>query len=218
MSLLNNKFLFVHINKSGGGVITEHMRKNGNTSITGFHRSLQNMLTICKKNNINKEDLYIFTIVRNPWERMLSMYLFYHSSNYNSPEFFSGNHEIDNDFNNWITWIYSSQFDRTRIHSAVNIFDYCFSNQLNWLKDSSGEIININKIIRFENMKTELPELFIKTMKLKKINLLKKVHPTKHEHYSKYYNDTTRELVAQHYAEDIKKFDYKFENINKSNN
>lgn len=211
MSLLNNKFLFVHINKSGGGVITTHMRKNGNTKLTGYHRNLKDMLSICEKNNINTKDLYIFTIVRNPWERMVSMYFFYHSSNYNSPEFFSGNLEIDNDFNKWIEWIYSDKFDRKRVHSAVNIFNYCFSNQLNWLKDDTGKIINNNKIIRFENMKTELPELFIKTMKLKKINLLKKVHPTKHSHYSTYYNDTTRELVAKHYSEDIKYFNYKFE-------
>ena len=27
MSLLNNKFLFVHINKSGGGVVTNNMKK-----------------------------------------------------------------------------------------------------------------------------------------------------------------------------------------------
>lgn len=46
MSLLNNKFLFVHINKSGGGVVTNHMNINGNTNITGKHRSLLQMLDI----------------------------------------------------------------------------------------------------------------------------------------------------------------------------
>lgn len=43
MSLLNDKFLFVHINKSGGGVITNNMKKNDVTNITGFHRSLENI-------------------------------------------------------------------------------------------------------------------------------------------------------------------------------
>ena len=66
MSLLN-KFLFVHINKSGGGVVTNHMKTNGDTKITGKHRSLEQMLEIAKNNyNLKKEDLYIFTIDSHP--------------------------------------------------------------------------------------------------------------------------------------------------------
>ena len=78
MSLLNDKYLFVHINKSGGGVITNNFTQNGNTKLTGVHRSLNDMLKIAKVTyNINTDKLFIFTIVRNPYERMLSMYLFY---------------------------------------------------------------------------------------------------------------------------------------------
>lgn len=212
MSLLNNKFLFVHINKSGGGVITTHMRNNGDTKIVNYHRTLNNMLNIASdKYELKKKDLYIFTIVRNPWERMLSMYLFYHKNNYNSPEFFSGNNDIDNDFNKWIEYIYSDNFDRTRIHSAVNIFDYCFSNQLNWISDKNGNIININKILRFEN--NELYDFFKNTMKLKNINTNKKIHPTKHNHYCYYYNNKSIELVKKHYSKDIEYFNYNFENL-----
>ena len=103
MALLNKKILFVHINKSCGGIITDNFKNNGLNQLTGYHRSLYDMLTLSKNMyNLNPDDLFIFTIVRNPWERMLSMYLFYHKTNYNSPEFFSGNATIDNDFNNWI--------------------------------------------------------------------------------------------------------------------
>lgn len=211
MSLLNRKFLFVHINKSGGGVITNHMRDNGNTTITGKHRSLTQMLQIAKQNyGIKSEDLYIFTIVRNPWERMLSMYLFYHPNNYNSPEFFSGKAEIDNDFNNWIKWIYSPEFNITRKHGVINIRKFCFSNQLNWISNSKGEMYPDVKIIRFENIKNELRDLFKNVMKLEKINLDTKIHPTKHKHYSEYYNDETRQLVADNYSKDIEYFNYTF--------
>jgi len=211
MSLLNRKYLFVHINKSGGGVITNHMSNNGNVEITGKHRSLTKMLQ-CAKQLCNKgiNELTVFTVVRNPWERMLSMYLFYHSSNYNSPEFFSGNLEIDNDFNNWIKWIYSKDFPLSRIHSDVNIFKYCFSNQLNWISKSNGELYDNVKILRFENLHNELHELFTNEMKFKNINLEKKIHPTKHNHYSTYYTNETRDLVAKHYARDIEYFGYVF--------
>ena len=73
MALLNKKILFVHINKSFGGIITDNFKQNGLNELTGFHRTLEDMLILSKTQyNINKEDLFIFTIVRNPWERMLS--------------------------------------------------------------------------------------------------------------------------------------------------
>ena len=88
MSLLNNKYLFVHINKSGGGTITNNMKNNGETKITGMHRTLHNMLDIAKtKHNLDINSIFTFTMVRNPFDRMLSMYLYY--KKHNSKEFFS---------------------------------------------------------------------------------------------------------------------------------
>jgi len=212
MSLLNDKFLFVHINKSGGAIITDNMKINGNIKLSGFHRPLKDMLLLAEKNfSIRKENLYIFTIVRNPWERMLSMYLFYHKNNFNSPEFFSGDENIDNNFNSWIKYIYSNSFDKKKNHSGVNIYKYCFSNQLNWIKDNNENIININKILKFEN--NELDNFFKNELKLKKYNIEKKIHPTNHEHYSKYYNEESIELVRKNYQEDINYFGYNFEKV-----
>jgi hypothetical protein len=210
MSLLNNKYLFVHINKSCGGIITKNFKKCGDVKITGKHRTLQDMLNIALIDfNINKENLYIFTIVRNPWARMLSMYLFYHKSNYNSPEFFSGNTKIDNNFNNWIEYIYSNEFDRTRIHSAVNIYKCCFSNQLNWVKDDDSKIINNVHIFKVEDL--DIHKFLTEELNLKNANGNAKIHPTKHKHYSQYYNNKSINLVAEHYKDDIEYFNYKFE-------
>ena len=208
MSLLNDKYLFVHINKSGGAVIIKTFAQNGNTKITDMHLSLNDMLKIAKeKHNIDTDKLFTFTIVRNPYERMLSMYLFYHKNHYNRPEFFSGNLDIDDDFNNWIKYIYSENFDRNRIHSGVNIFKYCFCNQLNWLKDDNGDLMKIDKILRHE--KNEYDELF-DDLKLSNYDTKTMIHPTKHTHYSDYYNDLSIKLVTKHYKEDLEYFQYKF--------
>ena len=164
MSLLNNKYLFVHINKSGGSLITNNFANeyNGETTLVGAHRTLDDMLQHAKSKNINLDDLYTFTIVRNPWERMLSMYLFY-KNNYYVSDFFSGNKDIDDDFNKWIEFIYSDSFDKTKIHSGVNIFTHCFCNQLNWIKNSKGELMNINNILRLENI-TKIEDFLINTV------------------------------------------------------
>lgn len=209
MSLLNRKILFVHINKSCGGIITENFKQNGITEITGKHRCLKDMLYIAeKKLNLSRENFFMFTIVRNPWERMLSMFFFYHKNNFNSPEFFSGNKIIDNDFNKWIKYIYSDNFNRSKTHSCVNIFDYCFSNQLNWIKDSKNNIINNVNIYKIEDL--NLDDFFKNTLYLKEYDIKKRVHPTEHKHYSKYYNQESIDLVYNHYKEDIVYFGYKF--------
>jgi len=209
MSLLNKKILFVHINKSCGGVITTNFQNNGDTTITGFHRTLTDMLNIAKKkHNINKDELYIFTIVRNPWARMLSMYLFYHKNNHNSPEFFSGNDKIDNNFTKWIEYIYSEKFDRTTIHSAVNIFKYCFSNQLNWVKNDKNIIIKNTKIYKIEDL--NLYNFLKNTLNLSVVDITTRVHPTKHYHYSNYYDKKSKELVEKYYKDDINFFGYKY--------
>lgn len=208
MSLLSNKFLFVHINKSGGGTITNNMKNNGETKITGMHRILYDMLNIAKtKHNLDINNIFTFTMVRNPFDRMLSMYLYY--KKHNSREFFSGKHHIDNDFNKWIEYIYSDEFDRTRKHGGANVFKHCFCNQLNWLKDPQGKLMNINKILKYEN--NEYEHLYSNILELSKYDSSTIVHPTKHEHYSKYYTQKSIDLVSKYYQEDLDYFDYKFD-------
>lgn len=208
MSLLNSKYLFVHINKSGGGIFTTNMNnpQNGMATLWGVHRSLEDMLN---RTYIPPENLYIFTTIRNPWDRMLSMYLYYYKNFNVSKEFFSGDPTIDNSFTNWIKYIYSDKFDRNSIHSGVNMFKYCFSNQLNWIKNKNGELMKVDKILRFENLKTELKSFLTDVLQLNHVNT-SMIHPTNHTHYSDYYDDESKKLIEMHYKDDIEYFNYSF--------
>lgn len=207
MALYKKKLLFVHINKSCGGIIMHNLRSNSNeVLLTGFHRTLLDMIKASEQIGVNTQNITKFTIVRNPFDRMLSMFLYYGQNRQKNKEFFSGNSSIDTDFNNWIEFIYSKDFDRRRMHSKINVFEHCFSNQLNWLtiNDSIPQELKIYKI-EDVCLKTVLENLG-----LERVDVETRIHPTNHRHYSEYYTEKSKKLVAEHYSKDIQYFKYAF--------
>ena len=208
MALYKKELLFVHINKSCGGIVIHNLMRNSERLlVAGFHRTLSDMMKESKKLGLDVHNLTKFTIVRNPFDRMVSMFLFYGRNRKKYKEFFSGNTSIDTNFNKWIEFIYSKKFDRRRRHSKVNVFEHCFSNQLNWLY-IDGVIPEELKIYKIEEvcLKTVLEDFG-----LENVDVNTRVHPTDHDHYSIYYNKESKTLVARHYSKDIEYFNYEFE-------
>ena len=103
MALIDDKYLFIHINKTGGGFIMKNIENNlsSDLKLTGYHRHLNDFIKRAKRQyNICRENIHVFTIVRNPWDRMLSLYLYYKT--HNASEFFSNDNNINSDFKRWI--------------------------------------------------------------------------------------------------------------------
>ena len=78
MALLNRTTLFVHINKSGGKTVTDAMERTAATQhlsyeINGAHRTLDDMMRRLPR-QVDASTLRIFTVVRNPFDRMVSMF------------------------------------------------------------------------------------------------------------------------------------------------
>jgi hypothetical protein len=71
----------------------------------------------------------------------------------------------------------------------------------------NNEIV-VENIIRFENLKQGFDDM-CKTLQVPHIKL-PHLNKTKHTHYTDYYDDETRELVAKKYAKDIETFGYEF--------
>ncbi len=129
-----------------------------------------------------------FCIVRNPWDRYLSI-------------FKNRERRINFNFKNfegWIDFLYNQYKSQT-----LSLADNC---HLDWICNKKGEVI-VDYIARFENYADE----WIKISKIiKSEKPMKHANWTKHKHYSLYYNDSMIEKVREMSKRDIEYFGYEF--------
>ncbi len=167
------KILFIHIPKNAGASISKWLVDYGSVLVDEIrHSSLQV--------SDFKNSYYSFCVVRNPWDRMISLY---HYGMKVSDE--------TTNFNEWLKKNY--QFNRHWYSVST-----C---QVEWIQHEP------NLIIRYENLGDEFEIIrskFNSTMPLPTIN------KTLHQHYSTYYDDWSRNFVGELYSKDIERFNYQF--------
>ena len=144
------------------------------------------------------DDYFKFSIVRNPWSRMVSMckYSFYGCSIKDG--------KID--VNEYMTrWPVIEIDNRTDCHINHNNIIYDNSVYKNLLSN------DLDFVGKFENLEEDY--LFVN----QSIGLGSKDFPYWHankssnkKHYTEYYDEETRKIVAEKYAKDIEMFGYKF--------
>jgi Sulfotransferase family len=201
MISFQKRFLFVHIPKTAGNSIQSVLRDYSEDELValrseqdGIERfGLRNPNYKIKKHSTLAEylvtlgetqfgDLYKFTCVRNPWDRMVSYYF--------TPT------------QNTVAW--DPKKFRNVIVKALPVADYLRLNERD--NDPFG---NVNYIMRFENLvddfRTVCRALGISPTTLPQYNR------SNREHYSRYYNDELRELVRARFAAEIERFGYTFE-------
>ena len=136
-------------------------------------------------NSINKniwESYFKFTLVRNPWDRVISIF--------NMPAF--------GDINSLSgkSLIYFLNHYQPKPHEAgIQCMYYIDRDDLDF-------------ICKFENRQQDINFIFKKTGLLNAQNMHDR--KTNHKHYTEYYNDESREFVREKYAKDIEYFGYKF--------
>ena len=201
MISLQKRFLFVHIPKTAGNSIQSALRDYSEDQLVALRKEqdgierfgLRNPKYQIKKHSMLREyhdalgpeqfrDLYKFTCVRNPWDRMVSYYFTptQHPETWNRKKF------------------------REIIFKAVSVADY--------LRLGDGEedpFANVDHIIRFENLADDFAAVCaaidIPPPTLPQYNR------SHRDHYTKYYDDELRELVRTRFAAEIERFNYTFE-------
>ena len=177
MIIQEHKAIFIHIPKNAGTSI-ETLFSNRSFQIQphkhdDIHQIKYKFLELYK---IYRK----FTIIRNPYDKMISWY-FYLKRNLNE------NHNII-DFNEWIK-------DPSKFWHADDPIDY-LRPQHEWIDDTV-------EIIKFENINEELNDFFGKEIDLPITN------NSNHDHYLEYYNQESLDTIYERYKEDFEKFNYK---------
>ena len=191
------KFVFIATEKTGCTSVFNSLENIDDTKkIVGeivpkdHNNYLYSKHTSCSEFTNNHSDLndyFKFAFVRNPWDRVVSWYNFsMYLSNLNNVE--KERNTTGKDFLSFI-------------QEFKNIWGNEQQNQYIFTKccDFIG---------RFENLQKDFNKI------CDKIGILKQKLPhknkTKHKHYTEYYDDETKSIVAEKFAKDIEYFGYKF--------
>ena len=171
------KTIFIHIPKNAGTSIETYFA-NGSVRIQpDKHADIHEIKTKFKNsyNNYKK-----FTIIRNPYDKMVSWYFYLKKNlgeNYNVIE-----------FNEWIK-------DPSKFWHADDPVGY-LKPQFEWIDDTV-------EIIKFENINKELNNFFGEIISLPISN------KSNRNHYLEYYNKESLNIIYNRYKKDFKKFNYK---------
>jgi len=181
-----DNFIFIHINKTGGSSIEK-----------ALHLPFEHLTALEKIKNIGQKEWkkkFTFTIIRNPWDKVVSHYHYRVQTN-------QTNLMTDTiDFKKWVNFTYGKQDSRYYDNPKM------FMPQINWIADLEGNIL-IDFICRFEKLNDDFNYV------CKKIGKTARLPHTKASNrweYSKYYDDATREIVAHWFRKDIEMFGYYF--------
>ena len=196
---------FIHIPKTGGTSLASALLSQGEAfnrlpeRIERHKNYVKNPLewTIkhSRMHDVDQryQNFFCFAFVRNPWDLMVSSFSWWTQK----PKQLQTRKDYGYDI--------KAKGFKAFIKSNSSCLNECYHNnegQLYWLNDK------IDFIGRYENLQQDFNTICDKIRIPRQA--LPHINKSKHKHYTEYYDDETRETVAEKYAKDIEYFYYKF--------
>jgi hypothetical protein len=184
----NGPFIFIHINKTAGTSIGRAIGLPIKDHLTATE--------IIARIGMDKwNEAFKFTLVRNPWDKVVSHYEYRRKKN--KTEIASRNIS----FSDWVTMTYGENKDTFYYNNPRS-----FQPQVDWLKDVDGEI-SIDFIGKFDTINEDFDRI---RNVIGLDEALPHLNASSRASYQSYYNNETRGIVANWFREDIEEFGYSF--------
>ena len=162
------------------------------------------------------DDYFQWTVIRNPWERLFSCYLFLiHDPVQNKEKPYSLSSPVYLRY-----YLCRNQIWRLKPVTFEDFIKYIgklpnsFSDGHFLPQHYFFDIKKMDFIVRFENLEADLLELFSIIVPDFEIKKFEKIYQSsislEKKDYRDYYTDEMREIIARKYARDIELFNYKF--------
>ncbi len=206
-----HKCIFIHISKCAGTSIEKGLglknRELNYEMLYGWcpenrlylqHATPQELLNFGYIDRETWDSYYKFVIIRNPWDRAYSDYLWS-----------IANEGLYDSFVNFLEGVgkFKESLSKEKDH---NISDHLYA-QRDYFNVDGLEIV-YDKIIRFENIKDGLSELANElSIPSEAFKKQENVNKKRFQHYSLFFTATRKRIVNKIYAKDIEYLNYSFE-------
>jgi len=183
-----DRFVFIHINKTGGSSIEKAL------NLPFEHKTALEKIEEIGLYRWGKK--VSFTVVRNPWDKVVSHYHYRVQTNQTG----MGDGHIE--FNEWVKRAYGEKdrryYDQPRM----------FMPQVDWICDHNGKVL-VNRILRFEKLADDFNALANEMNVVSRLPHVKKSKRKKD--MRQYYDEESVLIIGDIFSDDIKMFGYKFE-------
>jgi len=231
--LIKNNIIFIHIQRTAGTSVENFIKTNKleDTKLMSKlektpkkHTCARSVKIFVGENCYNRA--FTFALVRNPWDRLVSSYIFKKSKNWNNKGW---EYEDQPSFTEWITHYYQL-FKKKKFKLEYLISNKSLSRKILEIKNmrhvsafrsqvdmtyDKDDIKLVDYIGHYENLEIEW-KYIVKQMKQMKLHIddtnmdLPHINKTKREHYSTYYNEETKQMVSELFNKDLYRFGYQF--------
>jgi hypothetical protein len=138
--ILVNEFLFVHIPKTAGSSIRTSLEVLNSNNWKRIQKKIHHdFITDLRKYNTISKNTKIFTVVRNPYTRLISYYFHFHRAN----EYYNRDGSLTYSLMDFLSII---EEKKPRIITPMIIYD-----QTEYILEKNGNLLD-GKIFRYENL------------------------------------------------------------------
>lgn len=186
------KLLFLHIPRTGGTSIMS-LLKDRLPDAKGLLLQHDNASTVSISFFRQYSDYFKFSFVRNPWDRLLSLYAL------------ALKYPVDNSKPLFSFEAFYKKYELEQVNLKLGRAFYL--NQTDYLYNKNGEMV-VDKVGRYENYEHELLEI------LHEQNIpftyIPRLNKTEHAHYRSFYSEERKKFVEKLCYKDIESFGYRF--------